>query len=192
MPADKQGVILDTGFGQSDQYVWVTSLVENKSDHGGQTVTVSFNVKDAKGEIVKTETQIESFTYAGQKLALGTQVDVGQGVKAASVDATLLVEDEGTFEADDSAKALGTAESKIGKDEYGATNAEFKIMNPTDRALKDLRIGIICKDTSGKINGGSSEFPDLVPPSGQILVSTNSLITSGPTKSCTAYIAPGY
>lgn len=190
VPAAKQGAILESGFGQSDVYVWTTALVESKSDHVGQTVTVSFNVKDKSGEVVATASQVEGFSWPGQKLVLGTQVDLEPGVKAASVDATLLIEDDNTFGTEPTVD-LGTSEGTVGKDEFGATNAKFKIKNPTDKPLKDLRIGIVCKDKAGKVNGGTSEFPALVPPSGEILLSTLNLIVSGDTKGCTAYIGPG-
>ena len=47
----EQGAILESGFGQGDdEYVGLVAIVKNKSDHAGQTVTVSFNIKDASGE----------------------------------------------------------------------------------------------------------------------------------------------
>ena len=53
--------------------------------------------------------------------------------------------------------------------------------NTDTKPLKDLRIGVICKDRAGKVIGGGSDYPDLVPPSGE----------SGSASSCTAYIGPG-
>ncbi|MFC5677792.1 hypothetical protein [Aeromicrobium endophyticum] len=189
-PAKEQGSIVESGFGQGDdQYVWVTALVENKSKKVGQTVTVSFNVKDEAGELLATTDQVESFSSTGQLLALGTQVDVGDGAKAASVEATLLVEDEGAFEGGPS---LGTADAEVSDSEFGGQEARFVVKNPTDKPLKDPRIGVICKDSAGKINGGTSEFPELVPPSGEIKVKTNFMTLSGEAKTCTAYIAPGF
>jgi len=93
----KQGEIVESGFGQNGQYVWVTALVKNLSDHGGQTVTVSFNLMDKSGNVIDTESQVESFNIAGQQLAVGTQADVGKGKQVASIQPTLLVEDEDTF-----------------------------------------------------------------------------------------------
>jgi hypothetical protein len=44
---------LKTGFGQSEGYAWVTSLVENQAeDNVGQFVTVQFNLLDSDGEIL--------------------------------------------------------------------------------------------------------------------------------------------
>lgn len=191
MPAAKQGAIVESGFGQrDDEYVWVTALVENKSDHVGQTVTVSFNVKDKSGEVIATTEQVEGFSRPGQKLAMGTQTDLDPGVRAASVEATLLIEDDNTF-GSNATPDLGTAEAEVKKGEYGDIEARYRVKNPTDKVLKDLRIGVICKDKSGKINGGGSEYPELVAPSGEIKAAT-SLIVSGGTKGCTAYVGPGF
>lgn len=184
--ADKQGSIIESGFGQGDdEYVWVTALVENKSDHTGQTVTVSFNLKDASGKLLKTESQVEGFGWPGQKLAVGTQVSVDTGARVASVDATLLVEDNNTFSP---SPPLGTAEGELVKSEYGGIEARFIVKNPTAEPLKDPRIGIICKDKAGKVNGGGSEYPELVPASGEIQVDS-SVTLSGVAATCTAYIA---
>src|SRR5688572_8109882 len=37
---DAQGKIVESGFGQNGQYVYPVTLVENTSDHAGQTVVV--------------------------------------------------------------------------------------------------------------------------------------------------------
>lgn len=192
----KQGEIVESGFGQSTgtnaQYVWVTALVKNLSDHGGQTVTVNFNLMDKSGKVVDTESQVEGFNIAGQQLALGTQADVGRGVTIASVQPTLLVEDQGTFPEIDTDLGSYPA-SSITPDQYDKSqwHATFVIKNPTDQLLKSPRIGIICHGADGKVNGGTSEFPNLVPASGQIVVKTLSLITSGKPKDCIAYVGAG-
>lgn len=187
-PTKDQGTILESGFGQDGEYVWVTALVKNKSDHGGQTVTVSFNLKDATGKVIATETQVESFTGPGQRVGVGTQVSLDPGAKAESMDATLLVEDETTFEESD--LEFDPVVAQVHKDEYGGVTARFPIKNPSSDPLQDLRIGIICKDKAGKIDGGGVEFPDLVPPSGEIVADSH-ILTSGVPASCTAYISPG-
>jgi hypothetical protein len=56
--------------------------------------------------------------------------------------------------------------------------------------LQSPRIGVICKGADGKVNGGGSDYPDLVPPSGQIVIDPN-LITTGKPATCTAYVAAG-
>ncbi|MFC4145779.1 FxLYD domain-containing protein [Micromonospora mangrovi] len=56
---------METGFGQHDEYVAVVALVENTSEKVGQTVTVQFNVSDAAGTLLKSQSQVESFTRPG-------------------------------------------------------------------------------------------------------------------------------
>lgn len=188
---DNLGEIVESGFGQSDQYVWVTALVKNLSDHGGQTVTVNFDLLDKNGKILKSESQVESFNVANQLRAVGTQVDVGQGVQVASLQPTLLVKDEGTFE--ETKTDLGTFKAdSITVDQYVKTlwHAKFTIKNATAEALQSPRIGVICKGADGKVNGGGSDHPDLVPPSGQVVIDPQ-LITTGKPTTCTAYVAAG-
>jgi hypothetical protein len=184
-----ESVIVETGFGQAGEAVSLPALVENRTDHGGQTVTVSYNLKDKAGAVVKTETQVESFSYAGQMLALVGSSYLDSNEEIVSVDATLLVEEDGIGVETD--LELGPVEAKsISKDEYGSVVAKFSIKNPTAKPLKDLRIGIICKDKAGRINGGTSEYPDLVPPSGEIAVDA-ALTVSGVPATCIAYPGPG-
>ncbi|WP_405064443.1 hypothetical protein OG474_23065 [Kribbella sp. NBC_01505] len=185
------GQIVESGFGQSGQYVWVTALVKNMSDHGGQTVTVNFNLLDKSGAILKSASQVESFNVANQLQAVGTQVDVGLKDKVASVQPTLLVKEEGAFP--ESKTDLGSFKAgSITKDQYVDTlwHAKFTIKNPTDQPLQSPRIGVICKGTDGKVNGGGTDYPDLVPPSGQVVIDPN-LITTGKPTTCTAYVAAG-
>jgi hypothetical protein len=187
LPAEEQGAIIGSGFGQgNDEYVWVTALVENQSDHGGQTVTVSFNVKDDSGEVVATTQQVESFSWPGQKLAVGTQVDLEPRVRAESVDATLLVEDENSF---GESSELPIVKGTVAKNEFGGNTAKFRIENSASKPLKDPRIGIICEAKNGDINGGTSEYPEFIPPNGEIAL-TADVITSGKPAECTAYVGP--
>ena len=185
---EAKSVILETGFGQRDEYVTMPALVENKTDHGGQTVTVSFNLNDEKGELLKTESQVESFSYAGQKLAVVGFSDLKPGQKVGSVDATLLVEEDGIGTEVDF--KIDPADAEFAKGEYGDTTATYTVENPTTKPLKDLRIGVICKGKDGKINGGGTDYPELVAPSGQIKLDTDVMV-SGTPESCTAYIGPG-
>ena len=185
----KKSVILETGFGQSDEYVSLPALVENRTDHGGQTVTVSYNIKNEAGELIQTETQVESFSYAGQKLALVGWAEVKGRQTVGSVDATLLVEEDGIGEESD--VRIEPIEAKVTKGEYGGFTATYKVKNPTTEALQDLRIGVICKDKNGKISGGGSDYPDLVPPSGEIVLATDVTASVVPA-TCTAYVGPGF
>lgn len=188
--AEPGGSILETGFGQRDIYVQVVALVQNTSDKVGQTVTVQFNVLDSAGTLLKSESHVETFTRPGQKLPMTTQVDLEKGQKAAKVEATLLVEDKGNFSSEPSIE-VPTGPAKITKSEYGDSSydATFEVINPKPEPLKDVRIGVICYDAAKKVIGGTSAYPDLIPPSGKIVVETTP-ITTGKPASCVAYAAP--
>ncbi|WP_243061091.1 hypothetical protein [Nocardioides sp. SR21] len=185
---DDGGELVDYGFGQSGEYAAAMAIVENTSDHGGQTVTVSVNFLDEAGEILATETQLESFAYAGQILAMHVFTDLPKRSKVASVEPTLLVEDEGTF--DESDIELDPVNAASITQEYGSWEAAFPFDNPTGEPLQDLRVGVVCRDNAGDIIGGTSTYPDLVPPNGSIIIETNGLIVSGEPATCTAYPSP--
>lgn len=185
VPTEASGSLVSSGFGQKDEYVWVTSLVHNNSDNVVQTVTVQFNAKDAAGTLVKSTSQIETFSRAGQDLAVGTQIDVPKDVKIATVEATLLIEDRGTFSSEPFPE-MPTTPVTVVTDPYGGSTANFELTNPTDQPVKSPRLGIICYDAANTIIGGGMDFPDLVPPSGKVAVEAHILTTTTPA-SCKAF-----
>ncbi|GAA2136033.1 hypothetical protein GCM10009844_01920 [Nocardioides koreensis] len=187
--SSSQGTILESGFGQSNEYAWVTALVQNDSDHAGQTVTVNFNVKDASGKLAASGSQVSAFYWAGQKLPVGTQVDLGRGVKAASMEATVLVEDEGTFDDQVVEQDWGSFPGTIYK-QYGNWGAKFQVENPTSEPLDGSAVAVICHNASGEVIGGSSTYPDLIPPSGETLVDVSDLYAAAEPHDCVGYLHP--
>lgn len=185
VPTKPAGSLVASGFGQKDGYVWVTSLVHNDSDRVGQTVTVQFNALDAAGALVKSTSQVESFSRVGQDLAVGTQMDVPGGVQIAAVEATLLIEDNRAFSSEP-APEMKTTPVTVVPNQYGSSTANFELSNPTDQMVKNLRLGIICYDAANTIVGGGMNFPDLVPPSGKIAVEAH-ILTTGTPASCKAF-----
>ncbi|WP_353951968.1 hypothetical protein V6K52_00590 [Knoellia sp. S7-12] len=179
------GTVVKSGFGQSDEYVWVTAVVHNNSTYVGQTVTVNFNVLDAAGKLLKSGSQVESFTQPSADHIVGTQVDLAPGEKAAKVEATLDVEAAGAF-SDKPFPKLPVSKVAISKSEYGGQEASFELSNPTDQPLKDVRLAIACSDAAGNIVGGGSEFPELVPAAGKIKIDA-SVMTSGTPVECAVY-----
>jgi hypothetical protein len=180
-----QGQIVDSGFGQNGSSAHAVVLVKNTADHGGQMVTVSVNFLDASGKILATESQIDSFNVEGQTIA--TQVDafdLGRA-KVASIEPTLLVKDEGTFNETD--YDLGTVKGTNIKRQYGAWTGDFIVENPTAEAIESPAVRVACRDSAGVINGGGYTFPDLVPPNGQVVADVGLTLGSKPS-SCTAYI----
>jgi hypothetical protein len=187
--SSKAGTLVKTGFGQQDEYVWATSLVRNDSDHAGQTVVVSFNLKDKSGKVVATGSQTSAFNWPGQEVPVGTQVEAPKHVKVASVEATLDVEDAGAFD-DEVSDNLDSYDAVIAKGEYGGWSATYHVKNPTDQAMKGTALQEICMNTKGDIIGGTSEYPDLIPPSGEIVVKSDNLYLSEKPASCKGYLTP--
>lgn len=182
------GTITKSGFGQSDEYVWVTAVVHNNSDYVGQTVTVNFNVLDDAGTILKSESQVEHFSLPQGDHIIGTQVSLVPGEKAAKVEATLLVEASGAF-SDQPFPAISAVDPTVAKDEYGGHTFSFVLENPLSQPLKSPRIQAMCMDSSGAINGGGSDYPDLVPANGKVKVDVH-IIASGDPASCDVFVGP--
>lgn len=179
------GTLKESGFGQHDEYVWVTALVHNNSKYVGQTVTVNFNVLDQAGEILKSESQVEAFDRPEADHIIGTQVSLNPGEKAAKVEATLDVAAEGTF-SDKPFPTLPTTDVSLTK-EFGTHKASFVLSNTLGQPLKSPRINVLCRDAAAKIVGGGSTYPDLVPAGGKSKVEAN-LLVSGTPKSCEAFV----
>lgn len=180
------GTLKASGFGQADEYVWATAVVHNNSEYVGQTVTVSFNVLDAAGEILGTESQVESFVRPGADHVIGTQVALEPGQKAATVEATLDVEASGTF-SDKPFPDMPVSDLKVAAGAGGYPAVSFVVSNPLTVPLKDARIQLACTDASGAINGGGSDYPELIPAGGKIKVDAH-VIASGEPADCTVFV----
>lgn len=183
-PAE-QGQLVEAGFGQDGQYVQGVALVENTSDHGGQTVTVNFNFLDAKGNVLSSVSQVDSFNIEGQTIAVQGFADVGNaGTEVASVEPTVLIEDDGLFP--ETEVDFGISPGELSQ-QYGAWEGKFLVKNPTAEPLKSPAVRVACRDASGKINGGGFTFPDLVPPNGETVAEVSLTVGSEPAE-CTAYV----
>ncbi len=182
----EQGRIVDSGFGQEGQYVQAVTLVENTSDHGGQTVTVSVNFLDESGATVATESQVDSFNFPGQTAAVTVFADVTDPkLNIASIEPTLLIEDDGTFS--ETEVDFGSAPAEVVDDGYGGLSAKVPVENPTSEAIQSPDIGVACRNAAGDIIGGGFTFPDLVPPNGSVVADVD-LVTSGKPEECTGYV----
>jgi hypothetical protein len=180
------GTLKASGFGQADEYVWATALVHNNSDYVGQTVTVSFNVLDAGGEILGTESQVESFVRPGADHVIGTQIALEPGQKAATVEATLDVEASGTF-SDQPFPDMPVSDVKVNAGTAGYPAVTFVVSNPLPVPLRDPRIQVACTDASGAIIGGGSDYPALIPAGGKIKVDAHVIASVEPTD-CTVFV----
>ena len=189
--AQSAAKLLKVGFGQRDEYVWVTSIVQAAgAEAAGRFVTVQFNVLDASGEILSSTEQTEAFSSQGQKLALGTQVDLSAAKgKASKLEATLVLGDRagspaGRFQ-------VTATSAKIGKNEYGGTVATFQLVNADVAPAKAARVGVVCLNKAGEIIGGTSEYPDVIPAKGRIRVDADVITTAVPA-TCEVYPGPGF
>lgn len=111
---------------------------------------------DKAGAIITTESQAESFAHAGQTVALQAWADLGSPrTKVAAIKPTLLVEDQDTFEESDI--EFAPSDSTSIRNDYGTWLAKLPVRSPSTKPLKDVRIGIVCRDAARKINGGGVE-----------------------------------
>lgn len=189
-PEDEQWTLVDSGFGAQYGYAWTIARVRNDDDHAGQTVTVNFNLLDQSGELLASGSQVSHFSWPGQVLPVATQVEVPKGKKPATVEATVLVEDEGTFD-DQTSEDWGKFPGKIYQPEYSDSyGARFEVTNPTDDPLEGASFQVVCTNEAGKIVGGAGEYPELIPASGRVLVDASSLYTTTEPAECTGYLAP--
>lgn len=188
--ADTEGAtahtLVKSGFGFADPFAWVSALVSNDSVNSGATVTVNFNLLDDAGAILVSGSQVEAFSRPDELLVLGTQLEVPAGTVPSSLEATVQVEYPGIGSTEPFPE-LPLSPVTIARDEFGGWEASATLTNPTDQPLNGPRIGIICLDAAGQIIGGSSSFPDLVPPSGQVRVDSLFLTLSGDPAACEMY-----
>lgn len=178
--------VLSSGFGQQGEYAWITAVVKNDKGAEGRFVTVQFNIFDQAGTLILSESQTESFSRAGEVLAIGTQVTVPGGAKVGKVEPTAVL---GSTTGDKPFPEIKTGPIKITAQQYAKDRfaVSFPVMNPGADPLKDLRVGIVCFDSGGKVIGGTSDYPDVVPGSGQAIV-TADVITNGKPDKCEAYV----
>ncbi|HWI42687.1 MAG TPA: hypothetical protein VNS81_03655 [Nocardioides sp.] len=71
-PAAEPWALVDSGFGAAHGYAWTIARVMNHADHGGQTVTVNFNLRDESGALLASGSQVSHFSWPGQVLPVAT------------------------------------------------------------------------------------------------------------------------
>lgn len=182
--------VVSSGFGQDGLYATAIVIATSSSPKAvGESVTATVNFKDAGGKIIKTEEQVESFTWVDQKLALPVQAALSDASqKVASIDVSVGLSKYGTTEKPRTPlPAVDTTEITPGQ--YGKTTAVFTLKNDTGADLKSARVGVACTDAAGKIIGGGSEYPELIA-AGQSYRLEAGVIVSGTPSRCTAY--PNY
>ncbi len=158
--------IVDFAFIQDGEYGKGIVLVRaNDAEAIGKFVTVSYNVLDARGQILASEEQIETFSWVGQEIGfpIFAPLDATPGAKAASVDPVVTVGGETYGEEYSDPLPVLEAQS-VAKDQYGnGYTVSFGFTNETDEKLEGLRVAAVCFDAAGKVIGGDVTYPDALP-----------------------------
>jgi hypothetical protein len=180
--------IVDSGFGQGEYSTQAMVIVSTDSEAAiGEFVTASVNFLDAKGEILATAEQIESFSWVGQELAMPvTPSELAETARVASIESSVSLSDYGTVV--ESKAPLPVLDStEVRKGEYGGFSASFALTNETDEDLKSPRVGIVCFDAAKTIVGGTSTYPEFVPAGKTIRIDAEPTVSKKPT-SCKAFV----
>ena len=188
--ADSDKVLVASGFGQKDRYIWAAALVRNTGESVGQTVRVHFTVLDSAGRKLAVGSESGWFAVPQQQLAIGHSFQLRRGTKAASVEATVSVQDTGAF-GGQPRPAIPVDRVVVKPDGTGNYLAYLKVTNPTSDPLQDPTIGVICYDTKNRVSGGGIAEPPLLPASSSI-VANASVIANGADPRCDAYASYRY
>ena len=185
------GKLVETGFGQRGQYALGVAIVKNTSGRGGATVTVTFDFTDDDGAVVESVTQAEHFSWADQELAVTAfAVLASEDVHVASLEATLLIEDNGDF-ADNPPGNIGVVTGTIKPgDAEGYWEVRFMLRNRDAQVVDDARVGVVCWDGSGTIIGGDSVYPEPIAASTVLEVASDPTLSAKPRR-CKAYVGSG-
>lgn len=187
VPSELQ--VVDYGFGQSGDVTQGIVIVRSDSEAAvGEFLTVSANFLDAAGELVGTETQVESFSWVGQELALPVWFfSEGQNAVVARLDPSISLSDYGVSVP--ARSPLPVLESTdVSDDGFGGYKASFDFTNETGADLSFLRVGVACYNTQGKIIGGTSTYPELAPAGKTIRIDAEQLVLSETPTSCKAFV----
>lgn len=183
--------VVDAGFGQTSdpatqQYVWLTAVLEGGEDVGGKPVTVIYDVFGEDGERLASTSQQARFDTDGQTIATGTQLEVGRRDQVASVVATAAVV-ERTEKEHEVAIPVAEADSiEPTPSQEGGWTVGFTIQNPTDEAVVEPLVTAVCWGVDDEIVGGGIDFPARIPAGGQA-VSQPYVTLSGEPERCEAY-----
>jgi hypothetical protein len=180
--------IVDSGFGQGEFTTQAMVIVTTDSEAAiGEFVTTSVNFLDAKGQILATAEQVESFNWVGQQLAMPvTPTDLDEKAKVASIEPSVSLSDYGMSE--ESKAPLPVLDStEVKRGQYGGFAASFALTNDTDAELKSPRVGVVCYDAAKRIIGGTSMYPEFVPAGKTIRIDAEPTVSGKPT-SCEAFV----
>lgn len=106
------------------------------------------------------------------------------GVEVARIEPSVTISDHGSGEVLDPLPVLDATEAS-------ADAVSFEFTNETGSDLEDLRVGVVCYDSSGDIVGGTSAYPSLAAAGQTIRIDPNRLAVSENPASCKAHLNYG-
>lgn len=186
--AGGKAVILKSGFGQQGQYVWYAALVKNNTGSRGQSVSVTANLFSGH-RLVKSDTQVESFARVGDEVVIGNQAPVGHH---RITHATFRVTTSPGVFTDQPQTIIPVSHVAIGRDEFGGYEVKATLKNTTGRSLSSPRIGVLCMNARGHVNGGSADFPDTIPARSSYRDVIEGVIVTGTPTHCTVTAQPDF
>jgi hypothetical protein len=149
--------VAEQGVSNTDSGASYGLIVKNPStDTDAIEVDVTVNLVGADGDIVQTDTQNLVGVPAGAEFAIGAEADTS-GDRVRRMEVTVTASEGAT------AGELTVPEAtrpKILRDEFGTT-VRVQVHNTMDTALSSITdVFAVLRDSSGKIVGGMSGFPD--------------------------------
>lgn len=181
--------ILDYGFGENDYQVTAAVLIQGEaSGQTGEFVTASVNFLDGQGDIVATETRVESLKWDGQQLVIPVNAyEIPPGT-VKSIDPTVVVTGNKLPGLD--IESIPPARStEISEGYNGDYQAAFPLTNETDMDWMNITVGVVCYGEDGKINGGGSSYPGPLL-TGKSMRLEASVTTSSEPDYCEAFAHP--
>ncbi|WP_420878948.1 DUF1707 SHOCT-like domain-containing protein [Rhodococcus sp. (in: high G+C Gram-positive bacteria)] len=185
---DSTARVLQAGFGQDRDTVWVSAEVENLTGSDGAFLVANFNLFDAAGNLVKTASQTERFGFEVKRMYIGTMVSLDRGTVVEKVEATANAKVFSRDPDPDFNVALKVGEVQVVDADF-TSEARVSISNPSDQVVPSARVAVACFNTAGQIIGGGSTFPDSIAARGTVLAEAQVHVAGTPSR-CSATAVP--
>lgn len=186
--ADSTARVVQAGFGQDRDTVWVSAEVENLTGSDGAFLVANFNLFDAAGNLVKTASQTERFGFEMTRMYIGTMVSLDRGTVVEKVEATANAKVYSTDPDPDFNMTLKVGEVQFVHADF-TSEARVPISNPSDQVVPSARVAVACFNTAGQIIGGGSTFPDSIAARGTVLAEAQVHVAGTPSR-CSATAVP--
>lgn len=175
------------GAGVDGVKVWLTALVSDDGYELGDRVNASFNVYNAKGEILSNASESYRF-WTGNGVILSVLLKMPEGIAPADADVRIQIERN----TDTIPLAHEQAQVEIMSEILVASQDEptlsFNLQNTSQLTAVKTRLDVICYDEDDRIVGGGQVSPPELRPSQRVAVETP-LITTGSPEHCDKFVA---